>query len=945
MTDARLGPVVRHIHRLAAGPGRPAAGDRALLHDFATRNDQAAFAAIVHRHGPLVLGVCRRVLHNPHDAEDAFQATFLALAQGAASIRKQASLSSWLHGVAYRTALRAKRDAARRRAREGKTPAAAPPSLTAELSWREVQAALDEEVQRLPEIYRGPFLLCALGDLSRAEAARQLGLKEGTVSSRLAHARKQLQERLARRGVTLAALLAAVALGQRAGASPVPPPLVKTTVKAARGYAAGAAAAGVPAEVAALVQGVTPTMSLTKLKLAALLLLAAGLLALGAGLPGQPPAAASPGAPPPPAAADKAKGSSPPALADAPAGAYTGRVLGPDGKPFAGARVVLWAFYPADKGAPRPQAASGADGRFRLSADTKDTARGGCLVATAAGLVPDWVPLPSADKAGETVLRLTKDDLPINVRILDLEGQPVAGAAVQLTRVARGEGDLAPWIDAVKRNKDYPLTGLPPEAVGLPASLKTGRDGRIRLAGVGREHVVSLAVTSAHVANTSLKVLTRPEVPPGLHTGWTLLCPATFDVIVQPSKPIVGTVRDRRTGKPVAGITVACPTRGYVRATTDEQGRYRLDGVAKKSDYWVAAGGLHYFNSTRMDVADTPGQDPITVDFDLDRGLLVRGRLVEKGSGKPVNGHVGCNAAPDNPNLKGLADLGKPQVGVYPHGETAADGSFTALTVPGANTLCAFAWDYGRYLRADPGKANLGGLILEQFHAIIPVTITEEDARSRVYEVALEPARERDGTVVGPDGKPLSGACPAGLSPIFRFETAAPEKMDTPSFRVGGLAPGQSRSVLFIHEAKGLAKVQKVDGDGKGPLTVRLEPLGGLTGRVLGADGRPWPGLKVAAPISADLKNDYADLPRDLVFEYPRWSKLTNREATTDKDGRFRLDGLVPGLKYQLNVTEGEGGSAVTVHTGAIPTPESGKTRDLGDLKSKLTPGKGEGQP
>src|SRR5205823_3246585 len=136
--------------------------DRQLLHGFAARGDQAAFAAIVGRHGPMVLRVCRRVLGHEQDAEDAFQATFLVLARRAGAIHRTAALASWLHGVAHRVTLRARRDAGRRRAHEREAQPMPARAATGEADWREVQAALDEAIRALPEKYRAPFVLCFL---------------------------------------------------------------------------------------------------------------------------------------------------------------------------------------------------------------------------------------------------------------------------------------------------------------------------------------------------------------------------------------------------------------------------------------------------------------------------------------------------------------------------------------------------------------------------------------------------------------------------------------------------------------------------------------------------------------------------------------------------------------------------------------------------------------
>src|SRR5438128_4179562 len=171
MAHVQLGTVLRYVRGIAAAGSTACQSDSALLRAFASNNDQAAFTQLVKRHGPLVLAVCRRALANLPDAEDAFQATFLLLARKADSLRRVESLAGWLHGVAYRTAGHARRAAQRRQQHERRARAMHTASPEWEVMWREVQAVLDEEVQRLPMIYREAFVLCCLENKSAQEAA------------------------------------------------------------------------------------------------------------------------------------------------------------------------------------------------------------------------------------------------------------------------------------------------------------------------------------------------------------------------------------------------------------------------------------------------------------------------------------------------------------------------------------------------------------------------------------------------------------------------------------------------------------------------------------------------------------------------------------------------------------------------------------------------------
>jgi RNA polymerase sigma factor (sigma-70 family) len=284
MATAPVGDVLKQLRRTWLRHDGAELTDGQLLDAYLTLRDEAAFEALVRRHGPMVLGVCRRVLRHAQDAEDAFQATFVVLVRKAAKILPREMVGNWLHGVAYRTALEARAAAARRRARESQVrPMPSLESGPAE-RWHELQVVLDQELDRLPDRYRLPIVLCELEGKTHKEAARQLGWPQGTVSGRLSRARALLARRLTRHGLALAGGALALALAQQPAAAGVSPSLLTSTVKAATRLTADQAVLTevVSANVAALTKGVLKRMLLTKLKLKIplALLLIAGLLAV-----------------------------------------------------------------------------------------------------------------------------------------------------------------------------------------------------------------------------------------------------------------------------------------------------------------------------------------------------------------------------------------------------------------------------------------------------------------------------------------------------------------------------------------------------------------------------------------------------------------------------------------------------------------------------------------
>jgi RNA polymerase sigma factor (sigma-70 family) len=282
MPTSPLSVVLQHL--LAdLGPEGGGMTDGELLARFLRSRDEDALAALVRRHAPMVWGVCRRLL-NHHAAEGAFQATFLVLVRKAADVPRQA-VANWLYGVARQTAVRLRATAAKRGRRERQAMNMPEPTVP-EGRDADLQSRVDEEVSRLPDHYRGVVVLCDLEGRTREEAARQLGVPQGTVASRLARARALLARRLTQRGVVLSGGSVAVVLSAGSASASAPPALVTSTIKAVTLVTAGQAGAGViSAQVAALAEGVVKGMSLMKLKAAgAVLFVILGLVALGGGL-------------------------------------------------------------------------------------------------------------------------------------------------------------------------------------------------------------------------------------------------------------------------------------------------------------------------------------------------------------------------------------------------------------------------------------------------------------------------------------------------------------------------------------------------------------------------------------------------------------------------------------------------------------------------------------
>jgi RNA polymerase sigma factor (sigma-70 family) len=940
MSSAQIDPLLRFIRHLAGARKDNELPDHQLLERFASHRDESAFAALLRRHGPMVLSVCQSVLHNLHDAEDAFQAAFLVLAQKAGSIQRRESVSSWLYRVAYHLAVKAQASAARRKICEKKAVVMPSAEPLLDMSLRELRNIVNEEIECLPEHYRAPLLLCGLEEKSLEEAARLLGWSKGCVKGRLQRGREQLRTRLRRRGVELSTGLLAAALAKSALSAQVSASLTAATLRAALQIVAGDKWAGVvSANVAALVQGAMSSMFCRKLKIVvALVFLAFGVSAAGFGALAHRETAPQPADPASketakPADSQQITRTEPAKSADKDSFTVRGRVLDPDGKPFAGANLYLAKpaslFRDEYKPALSQQAISGSDGRFRFAVPKSEIdfnereERPPQLMAVAEGYGCDWAIIDLVPK--EITLRLVKDEL-IQMRILDADGRPAVGVKVTVKEMWTPKGDdLDGYLAAIRKNERFASGKEWHHPLPERAAIITGRDGRFHLTGAGRDRIVSLRIAGPGIATAEFYAMTRKAE--------------------SVARPIRGMIRDKENGKPLAGVFVGDH---YDWAKTDEKGRYELLGLAKAADYRLVAepsNGLHFRRGVKLE--DTPGLDALTCDIELARWLTVRGRVTDKETGKLI-----AAARVQYWPLGGNDYVNKLLPGSWSPGAkatTGPDGSYTITVLPGPGALTVTAPkrykympaavtfkerkdffktplvddDYENSLTTTSGAGSFGGIGLAAFNAVVLLELGEKE-ESLVRDVVLGKPLERKGRVVDPDGRPINGV--RVYTPVVRISA---ETLTGDEFILRGINPKANVPVLFYHKDKKLGYFLKDLRDEKAdPLTIKLQPCGSVSGRILDTDGEP------AAGLHAMLERIYyfgRGKDRNRGRHGDGAAEGGSQRVLTAKDGRFRVEGLIPGQEYRVANHSARRPGFLDLYVPVIVKP--GEHKDMGDLK------------
>jgi RNA polymerase sigma factor (sigma-70 family) len=536
--------ILRHLCHLAAGQAATEYTDAELLQRFVAGREEAAFAALLQRHGRLVWAVCRHVLHQEQDVEDAFQATFLLLARKPGSIRKGTAISGFLHGAAYRIAMTTRRSSLRRRGYERRAESRSPEEPAAAAALRELQALLDDEVQRLPENYRVAFVLCCLEGKTRGEAAVELGCKEGTIASRLARARERLQNRLRKRGVSLSAALCAGAITGDAAAAPTS--LIAATLQTVshQGAAGGPGASW----LAALLKESSRIM-LTRLKLGVALLLVLGALATGAVFMARAPEAG----PRPAQEPDAPRGKQTEERADLARDALPANALARLGsvRLRMGGAPLSVAFSPDGK----LLAAAGQEPMVRVweTAGGKEIAHleGHAGYVTAVRFFPDGKTLASAGHDG-------------TIRVWDLAAQRqlqslvTTGARVQsLAITADGKSVLAGYLNKTVRRWNLATGKTTWESV----SVQTGSVDLLAITGDGQHLAWGGTTQGLHIDDLATGKQVHSIQPKGAVQG--IACSSEGKFVAWAGQPAGIRVVDVATGKVVREIA---KTLGNIRA-------------------------------------------------------------------------------------------------------------------------------------------------------------------------------------------------------------------------------------------------------------------------------------------------------------------------------------------------------------------------------------------
>ncbi len=659
------------------------------------------------------------------------------------------------------------------------------------------------------------------------------------------------------------------------------------------------------------------------------------------------------------------------------------------GKPIAGARV--YALFSPRADVPRATTGSDGRFQFtinqaeqvapRVAAEADGYARTAASQALQFGEYPDREP----PDAGRDLTITLSPDQPIEGQLFDLEGRPVVGAKVHVPFLyAPPGGTLDSWLQAVEAREgtldDLMFRYLKRVALHdmwrmaemtRESTAVTDAQGRFSVRGLGRERLAIVRIDGPSIRPLEIKVLTRPGEPfqaakhPQLpQWGTTTYYGSTLRLTAAPTRPVEGVVREQETGLPIAGARIDSTKLAdsnvwndtSVQATSDAQGRYRLVGLPLGTGNVIVAGGSlsevftqnshlplgtgnvivagppprQAYLPVQIEVPNPPGLGTVKLDIELARGVTIRGRITDLRTGKPVAGRIEYHAAADNPNLVKVPGFRANHVS---HGrllgvDTAADGRYAIAGLPGHGALVVSGTRGHSYPEMT--------YVREFFQSFIPAigfaeSIVKIDipsgAKTFQQDIVLDPGRTLDGTIVDPEGKPVSGALVYGLEHLGGWTH---QPLAGPTFRVLAIthaptaAKGQAqplRSLVFLHSARKLAGWIDLKADETGPIQVALQPWASAVGQVVDGAGKPR-----------------GDVPLHILVRRPRLGggQINHMPETirTGADGRFRLEGLASGLPYELFFWAAPGQG--TSQRFAIEPVRPGEARDLGTISIRF---------
>jgi RNA polymerase sigma factor (sigma-70 family) len=947
MAEGQLSSVMQHIRRLARVPISEELTDCKLLEGLACGHQEPAFAELMRRHGPMVFGVCRRLLGYSHDAEDAFQATFLVLFRRARFLGRRGSVASWLYTVAYHVALRAKASHASRRSRERQVVNMRQSATLPQGIWTDLQPVLDEELSRLPEKYRSLIILCYLEGKTNEQAARLVGCPAGTVKGRLSRAREILRGRLTRRGITLSAGAIGTVLAEQATAA-VPTPLATLTLNTILAAAGKASAAGVSGPVAALAEGVLKAMFLGKVKLATVLILAVGLVGLGASLCTKSVQAqggvqsASRDESPSIAAATKptpAAGANEEPKQEV---VVVGHVLDNTGKPLAAAEVALLSWdLPVRNAKQGPwsrrvlgQDKTDGDGRFRLIAPplSRDYQRKLMVLARGEAYALDWQHIEPHASEVPIEVRLMPEQV-TRGRLVDLQGQPAAGVGIHVISIS----------DPAKAKERFSLPAMrrsPPDLACWPELATTDGEGRFSLHGLSSAYSVTIGAQHERFAPQELSI-ESDDLKKGEEVTRALA----------PARRIEGTVTYADTGKPVPDARLFIETHPTEvelnpyhtsESQADGQGRFlispTLGGFIRVAAFPPA--GVPYLPVSKSLDWSKSTVVKRELHLALPRGVLVQGTVTEALSGKPVAGaHAEFMTFLDN-NPYYREDVFRHQ-GEHLTGVSGADGRFEVITLPGPGHLLINGPTLD-YIHTEITTKQLEGTRVGPNRRNYPDALVKLSLKpqSEPYEVkaTLRRGVTLTGRLVGPNGEAVQHAvmlCRSYIPYGYDLNSGKGAKeISDGRFELPGCDPEKRLEVFFLAPKSQLgARLELAAGTiGVGPVMVRLQPCGKATARFVRADGMPapniWPVTQLVITPGDTINFDRTKPVADLIFlanvdrEHHNYPDLQ-----TDAQGRATFMNLIPAATHWIE------GSGPRARFHKEFTVGAGESLDLGEIK------------